>query len=458
MPSAYTVGDVVDRRFRVLQIIGQGGMGAVLKVEQKSDAKVYALKYCTQDEHGYRKRFAREVRAMQGINHPHVIRVVESHLEHDPPYFIMPLAKHALDEEIDELKKDESKALKAFEEICRGISAIHASGCVHRDIKPLNALRLPSGRIAVSDLGLAKIDPRDTTTITQSNVLLGTRPYCAPEQLLPGGSRDADQRTDIYQLGKTLYELVTGKSPALIDVTALPPGLGHIIQKATKDVPSQRYGSLGKMMDAIESYRLSKDPTLHPREAFETFVEAAVEDLSEKRYSRKTLERMLSILANGVQLESDTLISLFDSIPDRLLPLMAKELPDEFTICLQRYASATEKTVGSRAFAYAETVADRMNLVFKATKNPELRKWALLATMYAAVDLNRFAAMGVFNEMIVSLSSDDSVPIAEALREQSVRYRRLAGMVSRDKLNGAVRAVRDELVGENTRGQAESGA
>lgn len=82
-----------------------------------------------------------------------------------------------------------------------GVQAIHNANGTHRDVKPANALRMDDRRVVLSDLGLVKLDPRDTTILTQTAAFIGTRAYCAPEQLLPGGSREADARTDVYQLG-----------------------------------------------------------------------------------------------------------------------------------------------------------------------------------------------------------------------------------------------------------------
>jgi len=125
-------------------------------------------------------------------------------------------------------------------------------------------MRLQDERIVVTDLGLAKLDARDTTILTQTTQFLGTRAYCAPEQLLPAGSREADARTDVYQLGKTLYEALTGESPALIDHSRLARGLGYIVERATRVQPDQRYQTVGALMDAVKTYISGKGPGASP--------------------------------------------------------------------------------------------------------------------------------------------------------------------------------------------------
>ena len=300
MPVELKIGTIVDAKYRVLGTIGKGGMGAVVRVEDIRIREVYALKYCSEDESRLLKRFAREVRIMQVIQHPNVVPVLDANLDFRPPYFVMPLAEHSLEVEIDTLKGDEDEVLTAFEQVCLGVQAVHNSGCVHRDIKPLNALRFQDGTVAVSDLGLAKIDPRDTTTLTQTDVLVGTRAYCAPEQLMPGGSREADARTDVFQLGKTLYQLLTGEIPALMDLKRIPAGLAYIIRRATREDPADRYANLGELMDVLEYYRRSKDPMQNPREAFESLVEQAKALLAQDQYDLDNLRQMLTILTGAI--------------------------------------------------------------------------------------------------------------------------------------------------------------
>jgi eukaryotic-like serine/threonine-protein kinase len=258
LPIQLKTGDVIDGKYKVAEFLGAGGMGAVVKATALAGGKIVALKYCFENSPDLLRRFAREVRIMQGITHRHVVQILDANLTHKPPYFTMPLAVGSLQDEIPSLMADEDAALDAFLQLCQGAQAIHNSLGVHRDIKPLNALRYADDTIVISDLGLAKYDPRDTTTLTQASVLLGTRAYCAPEQLMPAGSRDADGRTDIYQLGKTLYEILTGKSPALIDRSALPAGLAHIVQRSTAVHEGRPGGAIS------ESWRIDRRDWLLP--------------------------------------------------------------------------------------------------------------------------------------------------------------------------------------------------
>ena len=230
-------------------------MGRVVEVENLADGVHHALKYCDGSPLG-KKRLIREARILAGFDHPHLLPVVGSNLSHDPPYFLMPLASSTLEAELGREVGDLSWACGAFRHVCLGVQALHQAGIVHRDLKPANILRLHD-RYVVADLGTGKREPRDSTVLTGTCAILGTLSYLAPEQLMPGGSRHADARTDIYQLGKVLYQMITRRSPAVIDASALPPGLSHIVQRATAARPPDRYPDVAELLEAVEAYHAS---------------------------------------------------------------------------------------------------------------------------------------------------------------------------------------------------------
>ena len=439
-------GDVIDERFRILGQIGRGGMGTVLKVERLSDRKIHALKYCHLDG-AERKRFAREARIMRRVRHPHVVPVVDVNLEHNPPFFIMPLAEGSLLSELDRIKGREPEVLAIFGQICSGIQALHASGIIHRDIKPANVLKFGRDRFAVSDFGLAKLDTRDTTILTRTGAFYGTFAYSAPEQHLPAGTREADARTDVCQLGKMLYHMLTGNSPVLIEPSALAKGLVHIVQRATSGAPEDRYQNLGEFLDALRYYHLSKDPTRNAREALENLVLQAEALLRDRQYKTENLRAILGLLTQAGRLEQDAAIESFDRVPFDLLPIMASELAGEFLPLLKAYAEAVAERGADFHFAYADSVARRMRIVFLATRNRAVRTVALQAILVAAVALNRFAAMDVFNSLLIGVKTVDlALPIAEMLRARAPHYQKVADQVPPDRLHPAIRDVQTDVL------------
>ena len=434
----YGPGDVIDGRYSVIEPVGRGGMGTVVKVEDRLDGSVLALKYCHLDG-ANRARFAREARIMERITHTNVAPVLASNVDHDPPYLVMPLAERSLEDDLPALKGNEAEALRVFRQVCRGVQALHASGVIHRDLKPANVLRFAGGRAAVADFGLAKLDERDTTALTRTHEFRGTFAYSAPEQLLPAGTREADARTDVCQLGKMLYHMLTGLSPALIDPAAAPAGLAHVLLRATSLNPDDRYRNLGEFLDALRYYELSKEPRKHAREALENLAQQAEEGLRRRVYRSENVRSILGLLANLARHGPDGVIEGFDRVPRGLLPVMAALFPREFLPVLKDYAAAIRARVSRRKFAYAETVARRMKGVFRASNSPEIRAVALGTILVAAVELHRFAAIDVFNALLMEVQSIDlAIPIAEMLGMSAGHYQRVARQIPPDRLHPAI--------------------
>jgi hypothetical protein len=415
-------------------------------VEKLADGRHYALKRCRLAGPGLR-RFAREVRLMERVRHPHVVPVLASDLRSSPPYFVMPLARGSLQDELPRLAGREDEALEIFRQVCLGVRAIHDSGIVHRDIKPANILRLPGGRIAVSDLGVAKLEARDTTALTQTRAVIGTLAFLAPEQFLPAGSRRADARTDIYQLGKLLYQLLTGRSPALIEPDALPKGLAHILLRATSVNPDDRYRDLGEFLDALRYYRLARDPKRNAREALESLVLQAETLLRRREFRSETVREILALLTPLDRLEPLAAIERFDRLPDGLLPVLAGEFAAEFLPVLRAYAGAVRARVSGFPFRYADQVARRMRLVFLTTRHAGVKALALQATLIAAVELNRFAAMHAFNRLLTGVQSVElALPVAEMLKAHASYYAEVADGAPGDRLHPALRNVQRNLL------------
>ncbi len=133
-------GEVINNRYEVLDIIGQGGMGTVVKARRKDDGEIVAVKYCHLTDDDSLRRFRREVRIMKDINHPNVISIRKTGLKHTPPYFVMPFAESSCGTKLADYAADEEQALNAFLQLCEGTRAIHSADAIHRDIKPDNAL------------------------------------------------------------------------------------------------------------------------------------------------------------------------------------------------------------------------------------------------------------------------------------------------------------------------------
>lgn len=438
------IGDKIDN-YIIEDKIGQGGMGCVMKVLNESDGERYALKYCMDTDDKSLRRFAREVKVVSETKHPNIVKILDKNLENSPPYFVMPLAKGSIYEVIKNIKGDFDKVLVLFEQMCKGVTALHNSGKYHRDIKPRNALVLSDGTVAVTDFGLAKIINKESSTHTSSNDFLGTIGYHAPEQM---EAKNSDARTDVFQLGKSFYEMYTGDYPFLINPKKLPSGLVYIVQKATNPDPDDRYQSVSELIQAIKSFQKSLNPTENPKEAIENKL-LEIEKLLASGYFREDLcVELLDLLGNNSD-DAGLFIEYFDKIPNQILEILASQLHDRFEPVFDLY---TEKLASYFSdnwldFSYAETVASKMSAVFRSTSQTKFKGIAIRNTLRASIWCNRFNAMDSFNHMIQQIKDDDEAGlISQILLEEIELYRGIADQIADNDLHPVIVDVKNAAI------------
>lgn len=441
MAEAIKNNDLIDDLYLVTDDQrGQGGFGKVVTVRRLSDNALYALKYCTHTETENVRRFEREVRIMESIDHENVIKIVHSNLQYNPPYFVMPLAKASVADLIPDLKGDIEKVLLIFESICKGVSAVHNSGYTHRDLKPENALVYDDDRIVVSDLGLAKFDERDSTILTRASIAIATEGYAPPEQYEYGGTRDLDHRGDIYQLGKTLYRLITGYHPSLMDPNAVHPSLWYVIQKATQRNADRRYQTVGELLDALFDAKRASDPSLNPRGVFGQLISQTKEKLEVNQYDPEVVSKMLNLVYATEN--KDDYIDMFHEIPLRILQVYAGQMATEFQPVMEKYCDNVQSQIGGYPFHKADIVSRSMKVVFSSTEEPEIKRFAVLSVLSAAVDLNRYASMDDFDTMISSIKEDRvAFAVADGLRDNINLYRYLNSRIPKKELHPAIQVV-----------------
>jgi len=217
-------------RYRVVKILGSGGMGLVLQADDPALKRPVALKVMRAEiaaKADNRKRFLREAQAAAALEHDHIIPIYQVGEEGGVPFIAMPLLKgEALDARLQrERKLPMGTVVRIAREVAEGLAAAHARGLIHRDIKPANIWLESRGqesgsrspgtgsrsaeRVKLLDFGLAR-SADDDSHITQTGAILGTPAYMAPEQAL---GKPVDARSDLFSLGVVLYQLLTGERP-----------------------------------------------------------------------------------------------------------------------------------------------------------------------------------------------------------------------------------------------------
>ncbi len=205
--------------YRLIRKLGQGGMGTVYLAEQRSLSRLVALKILRQElaaSPRARERFGREAHAIARLRHPNIVSVHDAGEENGIAFLAMELlAGRGLDELIPGAdaagpRISVAEAVRAAQDVARALQCAHTAGIVHRDVKPSNIRIVPDGRAVLLDFGLAQGD--DWRSLTETGQFRGTPHYAAPEQI-EASLGPVDERSDIYSLGATLYECVTGRAP-----------------------------------------------------------------------------------------------------------------------------------------------------------------------------------------------------------------------------------------------------
>lgn len=262
------IGTILGNRYRILELIGEGGMALVYKAEdtllnREVAIKVLRPQYATDSE--FVERFRREAQSAASLSHPNVVNIYDVGRQDGVDYIVM---EYVRGETLKEIIRREAplpigRVLDISRQISEALYHAHLNNIVHRDIKPHNILVARDGRVKVTDFGIARA--ASGSSVTQTGVVLGSVQYFSPEQ---AKGVPADQSSDLYSLGCVMYELLTGTVPfkgdspisvALkhIQEGPIPPrhirpgiplAVEAIVMKALEKSKQRRYQSAGEMI------------------------------------------------------------------------------------------------------------------------------------------------------------------------------------------------------------------
>ena len=270
----FSRGEVFGGRYEILQMLGEGGMGAVYKARDREVDHLVALKLIRPemaDHPVILARFKQELLTARQVTHRNVIRIYDMAEAEGTKYITMEFVEggdlHKLLREKGKMPPEEAVAI--VRQICHALEAAHGAGVIHRDLKPQNILQESSGRILVMDFGLAR--SLESDGMTQSGVLLGTIEYMSPEQAM---GKHLDARSDLFTLGLIFYELLTGKIPYKADTamasllkrnqeravpvsdldSTIPKGLSDIVSKCLERDLALRYQNVQEILADLDAW------------------------------------------------------------------------------------------------------------------------------------------------------------------------------------------------------------
>ena len=269
------IGKVISH-YKILEKLGEGGMGVVYKAQDTKLDRVVALKFLPKHllcEKEAKIRFEHEAKAASALNHTNITTIYEIDKAEDECFISM---EYIEGQSIKKLIEEKTLSLKEILDIavqvCEGLVIAHEKGIVHRDIKSDNIMVTSRGQVKIMDFGLAKL--RGVSKVTKTGSTLGTAAYMSPEQ---ARGEEVDHRTDIWSLGIVLYEMITGQLPfkseyeqavvyailneepkAMIELRSeIPPELEQIVKKALVKNSDSRYQNTGDILFDLKKFESS---------------------------------------------------------------------------------------------------------------------------------------------------------------------------------------------------------
>lgn len=270
------IGRSINGRYKILELIGGGGMSNVYLAHDMildRDIAIKILRYDFSNEEELRRRFQREALSTTSLAHPNIVNIFDVGEEGSLHYLVMEYVPGKTLKEyiIEHSPVEPERAVKIMKQVSSALAHAHQNQIVHRDIKPQNILMDAEGNVKITDFGIAMA--LSATSYTQTNSVLGTVHYLSPEQARGG---TANKKSDIYSLGIVMYELLTGnlpfsgesavsialkhlqtETPSLRKIVpSMPQSLENVVLKATAKNPQYRYQSANEMEEDLSTVLL----------------------------------------------------------------------------------------------------------------------------------------------------------------------------------------------------------
>ena len=330
------INRILKDRYKLIDERGRGSFATVYVARDTKDNRIYAVKVMhieLSNDGDLLARFQREAHILLNLSDPHIVRVVDYGEDNSMHFIVMDYVdgQNLKYYTLTNGPMEASRALNYAQQIAEGLDTAYKHGVVHRDIKPQNILINTKGVVKITDFGLAR--SRETVTLTQSNVFMGTAYYISPEQAESG--RSADTRSDLYSIATVLFEMLAGHPPfegdTAVDIvmkhmnekvpsicrlrSELPADIDVFLQKAMAKSPNDRYSTPQEFIAALEQLQQRLPPMSAPPRAGELAAELKPDQKAGGGGSAKTAGSpqkyaRIIVLSNGqsILLDKDLMV------------------------------------------------------------------------------------------------------------------------------------------------------
>ncbi|GMV83890.1 MAG: hypothetical protein AMXMBFR7_50740 [Planctomycetota bacterium] len=326
--------------YDLIRKLGEGGMGAVYQARDTRTHAIVALKVLPRSrakDKTFLTRFEAEAHASFELDHPNIVRGLDVGNADGYHFLVMEYVEgHDVYSLLEQKGRfSEKEALSVLRQIASALDHIHGERLVHRDLKPENIIVTPEGEAKLADMGLAvDKEAQGRRRITKAGIAMGTPFYLSPEQIQ--GKSEIDIRSDIYSLGATIYEMVTGRPPFEGDTAAvvmmkhlteqvpsphdidrgISPGFCHILERMMAKDPAERYQSPAELLDDLALIVQGKQPkSVRPNEGRSSISRPTTVKVAEQRANRKSGARMDPAGATRVDENLDKLAPMLEKAP-----------------------------------------------------------------------------------------------------------------------------------------------
>ncbi|MCP4374494.1 MAG: serine/threonine protein kinase [Deltaproteobacteria bacterium] len=387
--------------YRDAKSIGSGGFGEVCLCERESDGEQFAKKRLISSSPDAIERFAREVRLLNSLDHPNVVKVIAKRLNGPPYFYVMPLYAGALDGIISQLRGDTNRIETIFSRVLAGTAYAHEQGVIHRDLKPQNVLLNSDTDIVVSDFGLGRQLDSVSTRHTKTGIGMGTQLYMAPEQLKD--LKSVDRRCDVFALGRMLIELYTGMlSPGEQDLSAVPPRILPLVHRSTHHDADRRFESAVEFRTAWQQalVYLSRATGVHSLQQL-TAELIATPDLPD--------EKVRDLVNTLVDCVSDP-----DEIQSAIMKLPPLVIGRAFAVdqnSMETVIDVFGKFIVEQgySFEYTDTIATHCTKIFHEISSPLSRARIIASVAEIGVGHNRWFVIGRAANLIESVEREADI-------------------------------------------------